>query len=296
MDRELRPVSRYEWEQIILRARLGGLIRGNGRTRGGVSGTTIKAIALAWASHADPDGGNMYPGDATIAVETETSLKVVKVVKARLLALGLIERVRAGARRLRRNDVYRLTIPTDLLDQIEVLTPAQVRMAAMAEYERQSGRRRQGSGGPLTRKGKEGPEDPSQGDMRGPEDPKHEVNPDSHEGSGGPTNLGYEGSGGPDVRGPLDRDTNHDQTLRDVPIPTQVDLHTELTHSRAREEVDQETHEENEESQDQPTLRVIRGGRSLTGLGLCVRCYLDHRQIVLATDPQRGSYCHHHAS
>lgn len=86
---------------------------------------------------------------------------------------------------------------------------------------------------------------------------------------------------------------NQEEPKKELSEEEEIDLRTAVTVSRARAEVDQKTHEENE-PQDQLTLRVIPGGRSLTGLGLCVRCYLDHRQIVLATDPQHGSYCHHH--
>lgn len=242
-DRELRPVGRFEWEQIILRARLSGLITGNARgTRGGVSGAAFKAVALAWAAHADPDGGNIYPGDATIAVEAEVGLKVVKAVKAAMIELGLTERVQAGARRLRRHDVYRLTLPTDLLDRVEVLTPAALRMAAVAEYERQRGKRG-GSTGPLKGPIAEGPSDPRQNGVEGPQDPPQADAAEIHGGSNGPTNSGCGGSDGTVVGGPMDRDTNHDRAIS-LPSPTQVDLRTAVTGPRAREAADQISEDE----------------------------------------------------
>lgn len=217
-----RPVDRYEWEKAVLRARLTGLIAGNAKgSRGGVSGATFKAIALVWSTHANPDGSNIYPGDATIAVEAEVGLKAVKAVKAAMVELGLTERTRVGARRFGRNDVYRLTLPVDM-STIRVLSPDEMRSAAMDAYEKQQGPRR-GSSGPPTKtsnapKG-EGLEDPLQNSQQGPEDPLHEPTGNSRRGSGGPAQSTCRGSGGPDVGGPEDRDTNPYQAHEELHTP-----------------------------------------------------------------------------
>lgn len=135
MDRELRPVGRYEWEQIVRRARLGGIVQGSGRlgakgrpTKGAMSATLVKAIALGFATYANDKGREIWPGDATLAVDLETSVASVETVRRLLLHLGLMVRVRApwGDR----GTEYRLTLPADLLEDVEVLTPAQHKLAA----------------------------------------------------------------------------------------------------------------------------------------------------------------------
>lgn len=110
---------------------------------------------------------------------------------------------------------------------------------------------------------------------------------------GGPVSPPEGGLQSPFRGAPQTPPRNQEEPEKELSEEEEINLRTAVTVSRARAEVDQKTHEENE-PQDQLTLRVIPGGRSLTGLGLCVRCYLDHRQIVLATDPQHGSYCRHH--
>jgi len=152
MDRELQPVRRYDWEQIIRRARLGGVIQGsskvgkNGRpTKGAMSATLVKAIALGFATYANPEGRQIWPGDATLAVDLETSVASVETVRKLLLRLGLFERVRAP--RGDHGTEYRLTLPVDLLDEIEVLTPAQHKLAADRLRDGRRGKPNGGSGG-----------------------------------------------------------------------------------------------------------------------------------------------------
>ncbi|MGW3888909.1 hypothetical protein ACWD69_09480 [Micromonospora chokoriensis] len=224
-DRELRPVGRFEWEQIINRARLAGLITGNGRgTRGGVSGAAFKAVAHVWATHADPDGASIYPGDATVAVEAEVGLKVAQAVKRKMIEIGLTEKVRSRARRQHRGDEYRLTLPTDLLDRVEVLTPAAVKALAVAEYEKQRGKRG-GSSGPLM--------EPVGNDAVGvPVDPPRDVPAEIRGGSDGPTKSVRGGSDGPSVGGPPDRDTNQDLPSN-RPTPPDDEIRTALTGPRA---------------------------------------------------------------
>ncbi|MCX4470483.1 hypothetical protein OOK41_09205 [Micromonospora sp. NBC_01655] len=226
-DRELRPVGRFEWEQIINRARFNGLIKGNGKgTRGGVSGAAFKAVALVWATHADPDGSSIYPGDATVAVEAEVGLKVAQAVKRKMVEIGLTEKVRSRARRQRRGDEYRLTLPTDLLDRVDVLTPAALKLAAVAEYEKQRGKRG-GSTGPL--------KEPIGLEPVGvPEDPPRDPSDEIRGGSDGPTDSGCGGSDGPSVGGPPDRDTTQDRASK-RPTPSDDEPRTALTGPRARE-------------------------------------------------------------
>lgn len=211
---KVRPADRHEWDRTIRRVRFTGVIAGNAAgSRGGVSGAAFKAVAYTWATHANPDGSNIYPGDATLAVEAEVGLKAVKAIKAAMVRLGLTERTKAGARRWGQNDVYRLTLPVDppLGEVVEMLSPDEVRAAAVETYEKQRGRQR-GSDGPLTDHTGyvvvESPPDPQQTAVQGPADPRQEDAPAVRRGSDGPTNDRYRGSNGPVVGGPEDRDTN----------------------------------------------------------------------------------------
>jgi hypothetical protein len=220
-------VGRFEWEQIINRARFNGLIKGNGKgTRGGVSGAAFKAVALVWATHADPDGTNIWPGDATVAVEAEVGLKVAQAVKRAMVEIGLTEKVRSRARRQHRGDEYRLTLPTDLLDRLEVLTPAALKVAAVAEYEKRRGKRG-GSTGPLM--------DPIGNEpVGGPEDTPRGPSVESRGGSDGTTKAACGGSDGTSVGGPPDRDTTQDRASYG-PTPTEDEARTAVTGPRASE-------------------------------------------------------------
>ena len=209
-DRELRPVGRYEWEQILRRARLDGVVAGSGRigasgraTRGSMSGSLFKAIALTWASYANDRGQEIWPGDATVAVAAETTLKNATAVRKALLDLGLLQRVRG--RQGMRGTEHRLTIPSDLMDRLEVLTPAQHTLAAGRLRNAARGKPG-GSGGPPrnpsgpTSSG--GPVDPPQlfdpSTVGAPVDPPEPVdNPDL----GGPVD--------PRLGGPVDPHTDH---------------------------------------------------------------------------------------
>lgn len=149
--RELRPVGRYDWEQIIRRARFGGLIsattssKTGKKTKGAVSGAMFKAVALDIASYADDRGERIFPGNATIAVDLECSLEVVNLVKAEMVKLGLLQFVR-GRRAARdgrpeRGEEYRLTLPSDLQELVDVPTPTQHKAAAERLRELKRGRR-----------------------------------------------------------------------------------------------------------------------------------------------------------
>jgi hypothetical protein len=221
---EVRPVDRYEWERVIRRARLGGVIAGNAKgSRGGVSAAAFKAVAFTWSSHGNADGSDVYPGDATLAVESEVGLKAVKAIKAAMVRLGLTTRTKAGARRQGQPDIYRLTLPVSpALDElIEVLSPDEVRAAAVATYEKQRGTQG-GSSGPPTMPVLggvvRGPEDPRQLPEGGPGDPLQPGHGGSQRGSDGTADSGCRGSDGTVVGGPMDRDT------RPIPNPKRTTI------------------------------------------------------------------------
>jgi hypothetical protein len=231
--KDVRPVGRYEWEQIVRRARLTGAIRGSSRTgkngkatRGGLSAATVKAVAFAYASYADDKGREVRPGDATIAVGLECGLKTVRAVKALLLELGLMQTVRAASRG--RAEEYRLTLPADLLERLEVLTPGQFEMAAHGV--RSAARGRRGTPTPVE------PEElgwsaghPQQGAWGGPPDTPNRV---ARESGGAPQKaMGW--SGGPTWGGPPDPRTDQDRTSTTTTDHSGEELRTAVTVSRA---------------------------------------------------------------
>jgi hypothetical protein len=262
-------VGRFEWEQIINRARFSGFIQGNGKgTRGGVSGAAFKAVALVWATHADPDGTNIWPGDATVAVEAEVGLKVAQAVKRAMVEIGLTEKVRSRSRRQHRGDEYRLTLPTDLLDRVEVLTPAALKVAAITEYEKRRGKRG-GSTGPLT-----GPV--GEQFVGDPVDPPHAEPAETCGGSDGTTDDGCGGSDGTSVGGPLDRDTTQDRASYG-PTPSGDEARTALTGPRAPEAEEPDSVDEVEERSPRPRGcpshgRAFAAGTRPDGQPACPLC------------------------
>lgn len=107
---ELEPASRFEWERVICRCRLG---------------PTVQHIALLLAVHADGSGARVRPGTKRLAAFTGYDVKTIQRAIVRLRNLGLIERVFEASRSGRKGmaDEYRLTIPGDLLERVEMLAP-----------------------------------------------------------------------------------------------------------------------------------------------------------------------------
>lgn len=108
---ELQPCGRYEWERLIRRA---------------VLPRPVKFTALVLATYADPDGSRVRPGLDVLAAVTGYSDRNVRRIMTTLTdQLGLLRLViRGGGRgRAGRSSVYRLTIPVDLLERVELLPP-----------------------------------------------------------------------------------------------------------------------------------------------------------------------------
>lgn len=237
MNVELRPVPRLEWEQILRRARFAGLIGGTGRvggkglpTRGGTSPALFMAVALDLSSYGNFDGANIWPGDGTIAVDLECSVETVRTVRRKLLELGLLQRV-GGRRGDRGGEEYRLTLPTDLLDRLEVLTPAAHKLAAKLEYEKARGKRKPagGSSGPPEIRPSD-VDSPSVGD---PVDPPRETGTEGSGGSSGPTPEELGGSSGPHWGDPVDPSTYPETTPGKAPTHSDQDLIADVTGPRA---------------------------------------------------------------
>lgn len=103
----------YTWVGVARAARLG---------------KTVKLVALVLASHADPDGTRVFPGVALTSVESEVSYNVVKAALGKLRDVGMLELVRYGSRRDKKTDEYRLILHPDVMERIEVWTPAKIRL------------------------------------------------------------------------------------------------------------------------------------------------------------------------
>lgn len=112
-----------EWTRALRTMRLG--------TRRGVRAATLRDVALTMASFAEyKDGTRIRPGIALLAVYCEVDYRTARTAVAVLRDdLGLIVRTKAGRSR-GDADVYRLAMPEDITDRIEVLNPAQVELAA----------------------------------------------------------------------------------------------------------------------------------------------------------------------
>lgn len=254
-DRELRPVGYYEWVQIIRRARLGAVIASSGRigangrsTRGGMSGTTFTGIALCWASYGNDRGQQIRPGDATVAVDMETTIAAASAVRKALLDIGLLQLVRP--RRGRLGAEYRLTMPEDLYDRLEVPSPAQHGLAAGRLRDGSRGRRKTAADadGPtllddaddLTDDTTDADDTPTVGGpveypkpvepptVGTPPDPPKPGSDVASGGSGGVPEKALGGSGGTSWGGPVARSTVHDRTTTTTGQP-QTDLRTAAT-------------------------------------------------------------------
>ncbi|WP_433221844.1 helix-turn-helix domain-containing protein [Dactylosporangium sp. CS-047395] len=117
-------VTLRQWLDVVRRARLG---------------RTAKAVALMLATYADNDGSRVYPGVARLAVDCELTYNVIQTALKRLREAGLIAVVRKGARR-GQADEYRLILASDILDRIDVLTPAHVTESSAVLAARRRGR------------------------------------------------------------------------------------------------------------------------------------------------------------
>lgn len=98
------------WNALVRRARIG-------RER--------KEVALVVSSYADASGRKIHCGVARLAVDCEIGYSTARRYLKWLRDVGLIELVRAGSQRKGLSDEYRLIIGPDVLEHIEVPTPAE---------------------------------------------------------------------------------------------------------------------------------------------------------------------------
>jgi hypothetical protein len=104
----LQSVTRFEWERIIRRCKLP---------------RTVKLIACVVAQYGNIRGENIRPGLDLLAEDCDVDERTVRRALARLVELGLLERLSHGGGPTRKAATYRLTVPEDLLERVEVRPP-----------------------------------------------------------------------------------------------------------------------------------------------------------------------------
>lgn len=111
-DVQVVPTGRFEWERIVRRLTLP---------------KPVKLLAMILASYADPDGTRVRPGNDVLADVTGDSEKNVRRLLTVLRGLDLVLLVARGGGRggAGKASEYRLTIPSDLLDRVDMLMPGE---------------------------------------------------------------------------------------------------------------------------------------------------------------------------
>lgn len=238
MTSYIRHVDRYEWERIIRASRLSGLIAGSGKlgksgslTRGGVSGIAFQAIALTFASYGNPDGSRVYPGDAAVAVDCESSIDTVSRVRRALEELGLLVVVKPPRGRA----YFQLSAPDDGhpgLDRLGMLSPAAHQLAAKKIRDAARGYKKGGSTGSPNPA-------PETDEVGGPVDTPSTPEPAEPGGSSGPPGIAKGGSTGSEKGGPLEgltkplpeqqlhQPNSDDDLCTDVTVPREAPLSEE---------------------------------------------------------------------
>jgi hypothetical protein len=110
-DAGLQPAKRYDWERIVRRCRIPG---------------PTKLVAYTLAQYGNPDGTQIRPGVARLAAVCGMGESTARRHVDRLLALGLLQRSANGGGRNGVAARYRLTVPEDLLERVELLPPEEV--------------------------------------------------------------------------------------------------------------------------------------------------------------------------
>jgi hypothetical protein len=105
-------VTLRQWTDVVRRARLG---------------RTVKAVAMVLATYADSDGTRVHPGLARVAWEAEVNYNTAQQALAKLREVQLIQLVRKSGRkggRRRDADEYRLILGEDVMEHLDIPTPA----------------------------------------------------------------------------------------------------------------------------------------------------------------------------
>jgi len=112
-----------QWNALVRRARIG---------------RDYKVAALTVSSYADADGTDIRLSVARYAVDLEVSYSTARRYLTWLRKVGLLEMTRAGSRRKGTASEYRLIFGPDVLETLDVLTPA--RQKELADEMREANR------------------------------------------------------------------------------------------------------------------------------------------------------------
>jgi hypothetical protein len=128
MERELQPAGRFEWERVVRRCLLP---------------KDTKLVAFTCATYADPDGSRVRPGVPRLAAVAGMGQSTLRRHLQALAEIGLLERVSHGGGHGReRGARWRLTVPSDLLDRVQLLDlPESTPMYLLAPAALPAGRR-----------------------------------------------------------------------------------------------------------------------------------------------------------
>jgi len=199
------------------------------------------------ATYADADGSRVFPGTARLSVACEMDYRTTKRCLSVLRHLGLITPVRQVRRRGHAEE-YQLTIPVDLLQRLEVLSPRQME----EEVERiREANRRTSTGAARTRtpdpvRVLHAPEHTHERDsVRVPETPVLEGSRDARTGAGSTPSPSGTGAGSTAVRVRPAPPTHHD-LVTTTTHHTEVNLRTAVTGPRAREAAEDQISSEGE--------------------------------------------------
>lgn len=120
------PTGRFEWERLVRRITMP---------------KPVKLVALVLATYADPDGSRVRPGMEVLAAVTGDSERNARRLLGTLTKMNLVTLVSRGGGRggNGRASEYQLTIPTDLLDRFELLTPGDKPVSPDTQVSSQNG-------------------------------------------------------------------------------------------------------------------------------------------------------------
>lgn len=108
------PIGRFEWERILRRIQ--------------VSAPSVKLVGFTMATYADADGCRVRPGQSRLAAVMGTSVSTVRRGQSELEAIGMLDMVVKGRSYGRGHQgafasEYRLTVPSDLFENVPMLDP-----------------------------------------------------------------------------------------------------------------------------------------------------------------------------
>lgn len=214
------------WLNMVRRMRFNGLVPG-------VAGRILKCVAFDLAACADyVDGSDVRPGLARLAVECEIDYRTAKRCLAAIRDLGLIRLVRSGARR-GYSDVYQLTMPSDILDRLPVLTPTEMDRAI--EEVRDGNRRRPVSPSPSDDPGTGHADTRTETPVRVTPVPVQPTEPDERTGHAMPRTEASTGHAVPQYGSRHAPPPSQSTETTTTTEPTEHDLRTAVTVPRARD-------------------------------------------------------------